>query len=162
PRVIAAAPDLLVMQELDGRPGEFDVGAERHAADLLAALHSVTSPTAGLEFDTLIGAVHQPNTPSSSWGEFYAQHPLRYMGGEGVRAGRLRSPMLARIERLASNLEPIIGNPGPMSLLHGDVWSGNVLAVAGRITGFIDPAVYFGPAEVELAFIHWLGCFGDA
>ena len=48
------------------------------------------------------------------------------------------------------------------ALIHGDVWTGNVLAENGRITGFLDPAPYYAHHEVELAFITLFGTFGEA
>jgi fructosamine-3-kinase len=45
-------------------------------------------------------------------------------------------------------------------LLHGDVWTTNVLAEGERITGFLDPAIYYGHPEIELAFITLFGTFG--
>jgi len=47
------------------------------------------------------------------------------------------------------------------SLIHGDMWGGNVLAANGMITGFIDPALYFADPEIELAFTTLFSTFGD-
>ncbi|MEX2535727.1 MAG: fructosamine kinase family protein [Trueperaceae bacterium] len=52
-------------------------------------------------------------------------------------------------------------SPKP-GLVHGDVWSGNVLARNGRITAMLDPAIYFADPEVELAFIELFATFGEA
>jgi fructosamine-3-kinase len=69
--------------------------------------------------------------------------------------------MLARIETLAGKLERWLFEPSAPSLLHGDIWSGNVLVRGDRIVGLIDPAVYYGHAEMELAFITLFNTFGD-
>jgi fructosamine-3-kinase len=50
----------------------------------------------------------------------------------------------------------------PPSLVHGDMWTGNVLCKGGRIAAFIDPAVYYADAEIELAFSTLFGTFGEA
>ena len=70
--------------------------------------------------------------------------------------------MLRRIEAFCGKLDALIMEPPHPSLLHGDVWTTNVLASGGRITGFIDPAVYYGHPEIELAFTTLFGTFGDA
>lgn len=161
PRVLHAERDLLVMEHIDGS-SSFDEGAELHAAELLAALHAVRSADGayGLGFDGLIGPLHQPNTPSGSWVEFWRERRLLHMAHEAARAGRIRFDLVSRVEALAKRLGELIPDRPPASLIHGDVWSGNVLAEAGRVTGFIDPAPYFAHHEVELAFIAMFSTFG--
>ena len=63
---------------------------------------------------------------------------------------------------MAAKLDVLLEEPAHPSLLHGDVWTTNVLAEENRITGFIDPAVYFGHPEIELAFISLFSTFGPA
>ena len=139
----------------------FDAPAQRHAAELLAELHAVTAPRAGLDRDTLIGSLHQPNPWTESWVAFFAGHRLVSMADQATRAGRLPADLAARVHTLADRLGSLLDEPGAFSLVHGDVWSGNVLAEPGRITGFIDPAIYFAHPEVELAFITLFNCFGQ-
>jgi fructosamine-3-kinase len=62
---------------------------------------------------------------------------------------------------LASRLGDYLTEPAHPSLLHGDLWTGNVLVKSGRIAGFVDPAIYFGHPEIELAFTTMFGTFGD-
>jgi fructosamine-3-kinase len=52
--------------------------------------------------------------------------------------------------------------PERPSLIHGDVWTTNVLAEGEQITAFLDPAIYFAHAEIELAFTTLFGTFGPA
>ena len=160
PRVIYSAPDLLVMSFLPG--GAIDREAEIHAAELLADLHSVTARAYGLETDTLIGGLHQPNPWTPSWIDFFRDQRLRFMARTAHNAGRLPARELARIEKLAGRLERWLEEPPAPALIHGDVWSGNVLARNGRITGFLDPAIYYADPEMELAFITLFHTFGDA
>lgn len=161
PKVLHAAANLLVMEWLPGGQN-FDPSAERHAAELLVGLHGVTRKECGLAKDTLIGGLHQPNPETDSWLAFFGEHRLVHMATAAHEAGRLEAETLAQVEKLAGRLSQWIQEPGALSLLHGDIWSGNVLARAGRITGFLDPAVYFGHAEVELAFITMFHTFGEA
>src|SRR5262249_44080665 len=83
-----------------------------------------------------------------------------YMAREARREGKLPSPLFARIERLAERIEDYVIEPRHPSLLHGDLWTGNVLVRGGRIAGFVDPAIYFGSPEIELAFTTMFGTFG--
>ena len=84
------------------------------------------------------------------------------MGELAHRAGRLPAAPFRSLEAFCARLDEFIPEPDRPSLLHGDVWGGNVLAGKGRIAGFIDPAIYYGDAEIELAFSTLFGTFGEA
>ena len=159
PKVIYSAPDLLLMSFLPG--SSVTATAEPHAAELLANLHAITAPAYGLETDTLIGGLHQPNPWTKSWVDFFRQQRLLFMAHTAHNAGRLPRRDLARIEKLAVRLERWLEEPPAPALIHGDVWSGNVLAQEERITGFLDPAIYYADPEIELAFITLFHTFGD-
>lgn len=163
PGVLHAERDLLVLEYVEGG-SSFDRSSERHAAELLAGLHAVRSPDAtfGLEFDALIGPLHQPNTACASWVEFWREQRLLSMAREAARAGTLRFEVVARLEKLCHRLGEMIPDRPAASLIHGDVWSGNVLARDGRVAAFLDPAPYFAHHEVELAFIEMFSTFGAA
>ena len=161
PAVRSVADGLLLMDYVEG-DSRFDEAAERHAAELLAALHDLTAPAFGFEGDTLIGGLRQPNPPAGSWLAFFAEQRLVYMAGEAARAGRLPAALRARVEWLAGRLDRWLEEPPRPSLIHGDVWTTNVLARGGRITAFLDPALYFAHPEIELAFIGLFGTFGGA
>ncbi|MEJ2747856.1 MAG: fructosamine kinase family protein, partial [Anaerolineae bacterium] len=143
PEVIFDSDRLLLLSYLPG-DSRFNRAAQAHAAELLAALHSITAPAYGLERATLIGGLHQPNPWSDSWLDFFREHRLLYMANEGLRTGRLPQSILPRLEQFCGRLDEWLAEPERPSLLHGDVWTTNVLAVNGRITGFVDPAIYYG------------------
>ena len=84
------------------------------------------------------------------------------MTREAHREGRLPSALCHRLERLAEKLEQYLEEPAHPALLHGDLWTGNVLVNGDRIAGFIDPAIYCGHPEIELAFTTMFGTFGRA
>ena len=161
PRVVFETDQLLIMELLPSRGG-ITGEAQRHGAEILAALHGVTQTSFGLEKDTLIGGLHQPNPATKSWLEFFRDQRLLYMAGEAVTAGRLPGAMMPRIEKLCAKLDQWLVEPKAASLIHGDIWSGNVLCAAGRITGLIDPAIYYADPEIELAFSTLFSTFGDA
>lgn len=161
PEVLYADPSLLVMEWVEG-DSRFSTAAERHAAELLANLHAHTAPQFGLDKATLIGSLHQPNPWTDSWVAFFRDHRLLYMAGEARSSGGISTELLLRLERFAAQLDRFIEEPDAPSLLHGDVWTTNVLASGDRVTGFIDPAVYYGHPEIELAFITLFNTFGQA
>jgi fructosamine-3-kinase len=160
PKVYCALPSLLVMEFIEGN-SLFSASAEGHAAELLAELHAIAAPSFGFEADTLIGGLRQPNRWTERWIDFFRDQRLLYMGEEARRSGSLPAEVWKRIQTFASALEDFLEEPPQPALLHGDVWTTNVLAADDRITGFLDPAVYYGHPEIELAFITLFNTFGS-
>ena len=160
PDVLHAGDDILLMEYLPAS-GRMDASAERHAADLVATLHNVVGPAFGFECDTVIGGLPQPNPLGHGWLAFFRDHRLLDRGARALQAGRLPGAVMARLEGLAGKLETWIDEPAQPSLIHGDMWGGNVLVHDGRISGFIDPAIYFADPEIELAFTTLFNTFGD-
>jgi fructosamine-3-kinase len=161
PSVLLAAPDLLVMDYIEA-DGRIDPAAERHAAELLAALHGIAGQAFGHERDTLIGPLPQPNPWTASWREFLRDQRFLYMGRLAHDSGRLSGDTFGRLEDFCSTLDRYIPETATASLIHGDMWGGNVLAGKGRIAGFVDPAIYHADPEIELAFSTLFSTFGDA
>ena len=152
PRVLHAEPDLLLIEHIEHRAGS---GWGPHLAELLAALHSITSPEGRFGFDrpTLIGPITLHNPWSDSWPDFYREHRLLRLIDEAAARHNLPPELEQRIRRYADTIERELDhNPEP-SLIHGDVWSGNVLASADRVVGLIDPSTQYADPEFELAFI---------
>ena len=161
PKVHHSTPALLIMDYVAG-DSRFSGSAEKHAAELLAALHEVRGPGHGLERDTLIGSLHQPNPWTESWVDFFREHRLLALGIQARDAGRMPKASFQRLETFCVRLEEFLEEPPYPSLLHGDVWTTNVLAQGNHIAAFLDPAVYYGHPEIELAFITLFSTFGQA
>lgn len=161
PQVFYGSETLLLMEYVEGS-SRFSDGSERHAAELLAALHGISADAYGHERDTLIGSLDQPNLWTGSWIEFFREQRLLYLARVAHEAGRLPRVDLEGIHRLAERLDDYLEEPEHPSLVHGDVWSANVLAKGDRITAFLDPAIYHADPEVELAFISLFDSFGEA
>jgi len=152
PAVHLSESDLLVMDFIDTDGGGITPHVERHAAELIAALHATPRPSFGYERDTLIGPLPQPNPQTDLWIPFFRDHRLLAMARAAQAEGKLPPKLLMRLERLAERLDTYLAEPRHPSLLHGDLWSGNVLVRRKRIAGFVDPAIYCGHPEIELAF----------
>jgi fructosamine-3-kinase len=161
PAVLHAEDTMLVLERVACDASGIGPAAERDAADHLAALHEVKCARFGLERDTVIGGLRQPNPWSESWCGFFRDHRLLFMGRRALDADAITAACFSRLERLGGRLEEWISEPSGASLVHGDVWAGNVLVGSGRVTAFVDPAIYFGDPEVELAFVTLFSTFGD-
>ena len=161
PAVHIAEPDLLVMDFIDNYAGGITPQVERHAAELIASLHATPRPAFGYERDTLIGPLPQPNPCSERWIPLFRDHRLLATARRADAEGRLPARLLTRLERLAERLPDYLTEPRHPSLLHGDLWTGNVLVRDDRIAGFVDPAIYWGHPEIELAFTTMFGTFGE-
>lgn len=160
PRVLHAEPDLLILEHIENDGRRSDRG-EAEAAAMLARLHAITRDRFGFERDTLIGSLHQPNGDMDHWPRFFAERRLLHMGRRAHEAGSIPGSTLTKLEKLAADIDRLIDPPPARpALVHGDIWSGNVLWHEGRVAAFIDPATYFADPEIELAFIDLFGCFG--
>lgn len=159
PEVRHATDDLLVMSFV-ANDGGLDPFAETHLGDVVAGLHAVGAPRFGLERDTLIGSLPQPNPESEDWRAFFRDHRLLAMAEAAHAADRLPSALRARIETLAGKLHIWLRNDAPPSLIHGDLWGGNILSRHTKVVALIDPAIYFADAEIELAFMTLFNSVG--
>jgi fructosamine-3-kinase len=162
PRVYYAGDDLLVMDFIATDGGGITPSIERHAGALIAALHAVPRPSFGYARDTLIGPLAQPNPQSARWVPFFRDHRLLHMARAAQEEGALPSALFARIERFAARIEQHLIEPAHPALLHGDLWTGNVLVRGGRVAALVDPAIYFGHPEIELAFATLFGTLGES
>jgi fructosamine-3-kinase len=151
--------DHVIIMEFVGSHHSLNDNGHRHAAELLAELHKVRADKYGLERDTRVGSLHQPNPQTTDWVQFFAQHRLLYMAQEALKEEKIDKKMMKQVEKLTGKLTSYIKSPNPPSLIHGDVWGGNILAGPDRIAAFLDPAIYYADPEIELAFIRLLNTF---
>lgn len=150
PRVEAEYEGVLLLEyvENDGRFTErawADIGAR------LRALHQRTGGDRrryGWPADYALGSVIMPNRESDDWRLFWAEQRLVATAGVLDRVWRLR------VDALAARLEGLLPRSPPAALLHGDLWTGNMLVRKGRLVGLVDPACYYGDAEVDLAMLE--------
>jgi fructosamine-3-kinase len=124
----------------------------------LAAFHKKPYTFYGYEEDNYIGLNPQKNIISHNWGEFFVHYRLRFQTAL-MKDDMLKSHFL---EILSYHKQKIIAflneNTLYPTLLHGDLWSGNVLFCNGAVW-LIDPAVYYGDREVDIAMTEMFGGF---
>ena len=151
----APGPRLLALELIEvgrlGAAGEIELGRG------LAALHAAGAATFGASHPIRLGALVVPNEPADDWPAFYVQNRLEPL----ARAARDRGALDARgaqlLTRVCARMEEMAGPPEPPARLHGDLWSGNVLADARGRPHLIDPAAYGGHREIDLAMLRLFG-----
>jgi len=127
----------------------------------LAALHRHSQPQFGLDYDNYIGSLPQHNALTVSWSQFFADQRLTPQLRMAVDSGRLGGEAMRQFDALYKKLEGFFPDEKP-ALLHGDLWTGNVVVDDAGTPCLIDPAVYYGHREAELAFTHLFGGFEEA
>jgi protein-ribulosamine 3-kinase len=124
----------------------------------LASLHRKTSDGFGLDRDNYIGSLKQINTRKSNWMDFFVENRLDVQLRLAVDQQKLDNNTVAKFNSLYKKLNRILPEEKP-SLLHGDLWSGNLITNANGDPCLIDPAVYYGHREAEIAFTKLFGGF---
>ncbi|MCG7919921.1 MAG: fructosamine kinase family protein [Candidatus Thiodiazotropha lotti] len=148
----------LVMEFLEMGHGSRD-GAEI-AGRMLAAMHQVEQPYFGWHRDNTIGSTHQPNQREDDWIEFWREQRLGFqlqLAGENGYRGSLQR----RGERLLDHFHLLLDHQPVASILHGDLWGGNLAYDRTGQPVIYDPAVYFGDREADLAMTELFGGFGN-
>jgi fructosamine-3-kinase len=146
PKVLAVGEGILVMEAMpsDGGLG----GAWRSLGAALATLHAAQGDQCGWAEDYAFSSVAIPNGWMASWPAFWAERRL------SPSCPHVAPDLARRIEALAADLPNRLPDLPAPSLLHGDLWGGNILASGARVTAFIDPACYYGHGEVDIAMLN--------
>jgi fructosamine-3-kinase len=139
------------------------LGSRGDAAEMgqrLALQHRITAGRFGWKRDNTIGSTPQINNWTDDWVEFLRVHRLGYQlrlaaeNGLGGKWQRLGDALLERLEDFFPGYRPV------PSLLHGDLWGGNAAYTASGEPVVLDPAVYYGDREADLAMTELFGGFG--
>lgn len=154
PEVLAADDTVLVLEWLEETGGI--AGADGDLGRVLRILHDTTGPGYGWPVDYAFSTVKIENTASKNWPDFWGQRRLL------SSVPHVPVPIARKLEALVRRLPDILPAHPKASLLHGDLWAGNVLCAPERVSGLIDPACYYGDGEVDLAMLHLFGSTGPA
>lgn len=126
----------------------------------LANLHKVKYPLYGLDYDNYIGLSTQKNILSSTWGDFFFRFRLLYQV-EMIKDKEIKKEFLEQLLKFENTIISFLDeNCEYASILHGDLWAGNVL-FSKKYIYLIDPAVYYGDKEVDLAMTQMFGGFSE-
>jgi fructosamine-3-kinase len=114
----------------------------------LAALHRVSGPQGfGWHQNNTIGLTPQPNPWTANWTEFFTQHRIEYQ----LQLARRRGGHFPRHQALLAVIPKLLAHQPEPALVHGDLWSGNAAYSQDGEPVLLDPAVYYGDREVDLA-----------
>lgn len=163
PEIWGSDEHCLIMQWLVNDGTSLEPHSEFTVGQSLAKLHSCREPSRahfGFDRATPIGPIAQPNTECPTWITFFKERRLMHMASLAKANGRLPGKTFDRIELLAQKLGDYLAEPEHPSLIHGDLWGGNVIVNEGQLVGYIDPAIYYAHFEIELAFTQMFGTFG--
>lgn len=126
----------------------------------LAALHRASPGAFGLDHDNFIATLAQTNRPADDWASFYASRRLEPMLRLAVDAGHATTGMRRAVTEVIARIESLVGPNEPPARLHGDLWGGNAITDELGHPCLIDPAVYAGHRELDLAMMRLFGGFG--
>ncbi len=163
PAVIAhpardAAQQFLVLELIESAPRAAD--HDLHLGRGLAALHRTSPPTFGLPRANFIATLAQTNEPADAWPTFYAARRLEPMLKRAVDAGVASAGLKRADAEVMTRIVSLVGTAEPPARLHGDLWGGNAITDEHGLPVLIDPAVYGGHREVDLAMMRLFGGFG--
>lgn len=158
PEVLALGDGWLVLEALAS--GSRSSRSASALGEGLRQLHSHTASEHGWPRDNACGRTPQPNAPMADGRAFQRERRLLPLARACHARGLLDATLHCRLEAVAQALESWLPD-APASLLHGDLWSGNVLHTP-QGPAIIDPAVYRHYPEVDLAMLTLFGSPGDA
>ncbi len=146
---------VLELMEPGPRAASFDERLGRS----LAALHQRAPERFGLDHDNFIGSLPQKNGYAETWVDFYRDARLVPMVERARQNGHCDSALCRDFEQLFGKLDELVGPQEPPARLHGDLWGGNLHVTADGAPALIDPAVYGGHREMDLAMMRLFGGF---
>ncbi|SHG53991.1 Fructosamine-3-kinase [Jatrophihabitans endophyticus] len=145
PDIVSARPGRLELRRIDG--GRLAAGGEEELGRMLATVHAAGAPRFGslpAPGAFLVGRCELDSPEGDDWNDYYLQHRCLPLAR---RVGLDREVAEVRVE---APVEPV-------ARLHGDLWSGNVLADTEGRPWLIDPAAYGGHREMDLAMLDLFG-----
>jgi protein-ribulosamine 3-kinase len=164
PKVIHAEEDFILTEFINSSPQKKNFFIE--FGEKFSALHRYTSDSFGFYEDNYIGSTPQLNAAEeeekNNWTIFYFNKRILYQFKLAEKNGYSSSELRKGIGNLESKIESILrGSEEAPSLLHGDLWGGNFITDEKGEPCLIDPAVYYGHREADLAMTKLFGGFSS-
>jgi fructosamine-3-kinase len=162
PGVLELAEEYLALEWI--APGRLDEAGAEELGRGLATTHAAGAATFGwpedMDADTTpagFGSLRLSNRPAADWPTFYAERRLRPLARLAHERQALSQSAIVAVERVCERAHELCGPAEPPARLHGDLWSGNVMADAHGRPWLIDPSAYGGHREVDLAMLRLFG-----
>ncbi len=161
PRVLDLDDGYLALEWIE--PGRLDDAGAEELGRGLAATHAAGARRFGAVEDSdphgpaRFGSLGLPNDPTPDWPTFYAERRLRPLAAIARERRALPEPAIDAVESVCERMGDLCGPPEPPARLHGDLWSGNVMADRSGRPWLIDPSAYGGHREVDLAMLRLFG-----
>ena len=161
PRVLALAESYLALEWV--APGYLGAAGIEELGRGLAAMHGAGAPQfggfarSGSGEPSRFGSLALPNDATGDWPSFYAERRLRPLARLAGERGALSVRGISAVEQVCERMPDLCGPPEPPARLHGDLWSGNVMAGDDGRPWLIDPSAYGGHREVDLAMLRLFG-----
>jgi len=155
----AEGPAFLLLEFI--RSAEPGRGFDERLGRELSNLHRFGAPHFGFNAPNFIGRLAQRNEIHDNWADFYRAQRLEPQLRAAEAAGHASRALRRDFERLFSRLPELVGEPEPPARLHGDLWGGNLHVDERGAPCLIDPAVYGGHREMDLAMMRLFGGFNE-
>lgn len=158
PAVLASSPRFLALELI--RPARPTADRDEQLGRGLAALHRAGADGFGLGYDNYIGRLPQQNDARADWPTFYRELRLEPQLRAATDRGLVDRGLLRDAGVVMDRLDDLCGPAEPPARLHGDLWGGNAMTDERGAPVVIDPAVYGGHREIDLAMMQLFGGFG--
>mgnify|MGYP006103799577 CR=1 FL=1 len=154
PSIKYSSKELLIMNYIENN----NIKASNYQetlSNLITKVHCFTNEKFGFNFDSQIGGLKQPNKFNSNWVNFFRENRLNMIFEIINKSDPMPKNINVKLEQLLKNLQNLIPNKPKPRLLHGDLWEGNILFNNGKLVGLIDPGIFYGHNEMEIAYLTW-------
>lgn len=131
--------------------------SQQHLGEIIAKMHQISADQYGFFYDTCIGTLKQPNQQAANWVSFFRTHRLGYITQLLLSESKIQKGFFSRMMLFLDDLEKFLPQSPFASLLHGDLWTGNILCANRRVMALIDPALSYGHHEQDLAYSTLFG-----
>lgn len=149
--VIAYKNNFLLLEDC-GVSEPLNKYSQKNLAEIALKMHDISNASFGFSMDTNIGRLKQPNEQTENWVEFFYTHRLKYITDILYKEEKIFPDLYKRLHLFYEDLEKYLPQNPKISLLHGDLWVGNIIAQGSQVKALIDPALFFGHFEQDLAY----------
>ena len=152
-------PEILLMEYFQAESPDMRFINQHIFGESIAKFHSKRESYYGYEYDTYIGSLLQENKMSHSWKKFYLNQRFDCLLSKMKETLSINSELNDKILIVRDYIDRNLCEPSNSTLIHGDIWTGNILVDNDRNLKIIDPALFYADNEYELAYIYLNGTF---